>query len=759
MKWCPLPPALRSVAFAVVALAAAGAAGTAGAEQFTLGDIEVRGRQNLPEDSILSYIPFVRGDLFDTEEDPPRVVRELFDTGFFSTVKLSRDGNRLIVAVRERPAISSFEVFGSQLLKPEIITKIAGDFGIYRGGILDPFIAERLEKEIRAAHRAAGLYGASAKMETTPLDNNRVKVELRVVEGIRARIRSLDFVGNSSFEREDLRRAVGLKIGEKYRALELQTAQEALLSHYLDQGFINARIFETELSISRDRKNLYIAFHIEEGQKFRYGDIELAGEALRPQAELREELEALRGEPFSRRRLTEFVEGEKRRMSREGYAFARVDPLVELREGEGEVAVTLVFDPGFSTLVRRLSFAGNETGDPVFRRHLLLHEGAPFDSSLLELSLRRLRRLPYIANVEYELVPVPGTPNQVDVVFRIEESRSGSISLQFGYAEPGGFNIAGNISQRNFLGTGKDVGIQLSSNELVEELNFRINDPFYSEKGISRFINVFFRETSASAIDAAADYVLDEAGATLRYGLPLAEDVFANLGAGFSILDIQGGGNPSQEIRDFIESHARSLSSFNLTASLVRDTRDNILFPNLGTENIWSSEVALAPGDFRYYKLGYGLTHYFPLGNLKSLAFQLQLNHADGLGGEDLPFFENYLAGGLSTVRGFSYGSLGPRDSQGNAFGGKARVISRLEYIFMPPWSGSESQRLSLFIDNGGVFAKASDVDFSELRASYGISFTWITPIAPLLFSYALPFERREGDLVDRFVFTLGTAF
>lgn len=756
MKRCPLLPVLRFVAFAIAALSAAG---TAGAEQFTIEDIEVRGRQNLPEDSILSYVPFVRGDLFDTEEDPPRVVRELFDTGFFSTVKLNRDGDRLIIAIKERPAISSFEVFGSQLLKPEIITKIAGDFGIYRGGILDPFIAERLEKEIRAAHRAAGLYGASAKMETTPLDNNRVKVELRVVEGIHARIRSLEFVGNSSFDQEALRRVAGLEISGKYRALELQTAQEVLLSHYLDQGFINARILETELSISRDRKNLYIVFHIEEGQEFRYGDIELAGEALRPQSGLREELETLRGEPFSRRRLTEFVEGEKRRMSRQGYAFARVDPLVELREGEGEVAVTLVFDPGFSTLVRRVSFVGNETGDPVFRRHLLVYEGAPFDSALLELSLRRLRRLPYIAAVEYELVPVPGTPNQVDVVFRIEESRSGSISLQLGFAEPGGFSIAGSISQRNFLGTGKDVGLKLSSNELTRELNFRVNDPFYSEKGISRFINVFFRETSASAISATADYVLDETGGSLRYGLPLAENVRANLGTGFSIFDIQGGGNPSQEIDGFLKSHAGRLKSFNLTASLVRDTRDNILFPNLGTKNIWSSEISLAPGDFKYYKLGYGLTHYFPLGNLKSLAVQLQFNLADGFSGEDLPFFENYLAGGLSSVRGFTYGSLGPRDSLGNAFGGKARVISRLEYFFKPPWSGSEAQRLSLFIDNGSAFAEAGDIDFSELRASYGISFTWITPIAPLLFSYALPFERREGDLVDRFVFTLGTAF
>ncbi len=596
-------------------------------------------------------------------------------------------------------------------------------------------------------------------METTPLDNNRVKVELRVVEGIRARIRNLDFVGNKSFDQEALRRVTGLKVGSKYRALELQSAQEALLSHYLDQGFINARILDTELSISRDRKNLYIVFHIEEGQEFRYGDIDLAGETLRPQAELRGELETLRGEPFSRRRLTEFVEGEKRRLSGEGYAFARVDPLIELREEEGEVAVTLVFDPGFSTLVRRLSFVGNETGDPVFRRHLLVYEGAPFDSALLELSLRRLRRLPYIASVEYELVPVPGTPNQVDIVFRIEESRSGSISLQFGYAEPGGFNISGGISQRNFFGTGKDVGIQLSSNELIKELNFRINDPFYSEKGISRFISVIFRETSASAIAAAADYVLDEAGATLRYGLPLAENVYANLGAGFTVLDIQGGGNPSQEIRDFIDSHADSLNSLNLTASLVRDTRDNILFPNLGTENVWSSEVALAPGDLQYFRLGYGLTHYFPFGDLRSLAFQVQFNYADGLGGEDLPFFENYLAGGLSTVRGFSYGSLGPRDSLGNAFGGKARVVSRLEYFFKPPWSGSESQRLSVFIDNGNVFAEADDVDFSELRASYGISFTWITPIAPLLFSYGLPFDQRGGDLVDRFVFTLGTAF
>ena len=754
-----MPPALRSVAFAIAALGAATAPCTVAAEQFTLEGMEVRGRQNLPEDSILSYIPFIRGDLFDTEEDPPRVVRDLFDTGFFSSVRLSRDGNRLIVDIRERPAISSFEVFGSRLLKPEIITRIAGDFGIYRGGILDPFIAERLEKEIRAALRAAGLYGASAKMETTPLDNNRVKIELRVVEGIPARIRSLNFVGSGSFDQEALQQASGLEIGEKYHAPELQVAQEALLSYYLDQGFINARILETELSISRDRKSLYIVFHIEEGQEFRYGDIELAGEALRPLAEIRGELETLRGEAFSRRRLTEFLEGEKRRMSRGGYAFARIDPLIELREGEGEVAVTLVFDPGFSTLVRRLSFVGNETGDPVFRRHLLVHEGAPFDSSLLELSMRRLRRLPYIARVEYELVPVPGTPNQVDIVFRIEERRSGSISLQFGYAEPGGFNVAGGISQRNFIGTGKDVGVQLSSNDLTRELSFRINDPFYSEKGISRFISVVFRETSATAITATADYVLDEAGATLRYGLPLAENVRANVGAGFSILDIQPGAIPSREIRDFIDRQPSSLESLNLTASLVRDTRDNILFPNLGTENIWSSEVALAPGDLQYFKLGYGLTHYFPIGDLKSLAVQFQLNYADGLGGEELPFFENYLAGGLTTVRGFRYGSLGPRDSLGNSFGGKARVITRLEYFFEPPWSGSEAQRLSLFIDNGNVFAEADEVDFSELRASYGISFTWITPIAPLLFSYGLPFERRDGDFTDRFVFTLGTAF
>ena len=741
----------------------------AAVEPFVVEDVRVEGLQRIAAGTVFNYLPVKVGDMLDQQRSAESI-RALFQTGFFADVQLERDGWVLVVTVEERPDISRLEVEGNKALAKEAILEQLEQIGFAEGRTFDRSLLDKVEQELQRVYFGLGKYGARIETTITPLQRNRVGILLDISEGAVARIKQINVVGNESFDEGDLLDLFQLSTtgwlsfitkDDQYSRQKLAGDLEALRSWYLDRGFINFNVDSTQVSLTPDKRHVYITVNVSEGDRFTVRSVQLSGELVVPEEDLFELTGVRAGDVFSRRRITETSNAIAERLGEEGYAFANVNAIPDIDEAANEVGLTFFIDPGKRVYVRRITFKGNaRTRDEVLRREMRQMESAWINTAKVERSKTRLERLGYFSEVNVETPAVPGTTDQVDVDFAVEELPSGNLLAGVGFSQSQGIVFSGSINQENFLGTGLGLGLAANTSDVNTVYSFSFTDPYWTIDGVSRSFNLFFRETDAEEANVS-DFTTDRFGGGVRFGVPVNEFDRVNLGVNVENLAINLGDAPAQEVIEFLEREGDNFNTWTLTASWSHDTRNRAIFPDRGVLQRVTGEVAMPGSDLTYYKVTARQDWYYPLLKDYTLLLNGEIGYGDGYGDTDrLPFFENFYAGGIRSVRGFEDNTLGPRDSNDDPFGGDLEVTGSAELILPVPFAEeAKSVRVSAFVDGGNVFGPGEDFDSATLRFSAGVSATWISPLGVLTFSLAQPLNDEPDDEVQNFQFTFGSVF
>ncbi len=740
-----------------------------GFEPFVVQDIRIDGLQRIAAGTVFSYLPIQVGDTLDGKRSA-EAIRALYKTRFFRDVRLEREGNLLVVAVVERPAISKISISGNDSIETEPLLESLKQIGFAEGRVFDNSVLDKVNQDLRRTYFGLGKYDVQIETTTTPLDRNRVAVNIDITEGAVARIKRINIVGNKTFDEDELLDLFKLSTtgwlswfikDDQYSKQRLSGDLEILRSHYLDRGFVNFNIESTQVSLTPDKKGVFITVNIAEGDRFSIGKVRLAGELPIPEEDLFKLVKLKQGEFFSRKEVTETTNRMVDKLGEAGYAFANVNSIPDIDDETREVTLTFFVDPGKRVYVRRVNFQGNtRTRDEVLRREVRQMESAWVSTSKIKISRTRLQRLGYFEEVNVETPAVPGTSDQVDVDFSVKEKASGSFTAGVGFSQTQGVVLNLGLNQANFLGSGNRVGISFNNSDVDRTYAFNYDNPYWSIDGVSRGFDLYYRETDAESANIT-DYSTDRGGAGVRFGIPLKEFQRVNVGLTGEYTNLKLGNTPSLQLVDFVRKESDEYKNAIVTASWRRDTRNRAIFPDRGLLTSLRGEVTTPKSDLMYYKLNLKQQVYLPVAKWFTLLLKGELGFGDGYGDSDeLPFFENYFVGGIRSIRGFKDNTLGPRDSKGDPFGGDKKIVGNAEFILPAPFlKESRSLRLSAFYDIGNVYGPNEDVDSGELRMSTGVAASWLSPVGALTFSLAYPLNDKERDDTQAFQFTFGTLF
>ncbi len=760
---------LGAVLAACLLAAAAVAPGEAAAQSFkpfTIKDIRVEGLQRTEPGTVFSYLPVKVGETMN-EEKAQQAVRALFATGFFQDVRLEVDGDVLVVMVQERPAIAQIDFTGLREFEPDNIRKALRELGIADGRIFDRSLLDTAEQEIKRQYLSKGLYAAEVQVTVTPLERNRVGISFAVTEGDVAKIRGINIVGAQAFDEDTLIDLFVLRTPgwltwytkhDRYAREKLSADLETLRSYYQNRGYIDFNIESTQVSITPDRKDIYVTVNIVEGEKYTVSEVELSGQTPVPKEELQKLVQIKPGDVFSREKLAASTKAISERLGNDGYAFANANAVPTFDKEKRTVGFNIVVDPGRRVYVRRIGVAGNnKTRDEVVRREMRQLEGAFYDASKIQLSKRRIDRTQYFSEVGVETQPVEGTPDQVDVLYTVKEKPTGALLLGAGFSSVEKFVLSTSIQQTNAFGTGKFLSASINSGSVNKVYSLSYLDPYFTVDGVSQGFDVYRRKTDASAL-AVGPYSTDALGGGVKFGYPISEKVSINFGVNAETVQLRTFETSPQQYLNFVSTFGNNYQYGALTAGWAMDTRDSLIRPTDGNLSRVSGEFA--GGDLQYYRFGYLHQYFYPLSRDYTLFLRADLGYAGGYGDKPLPFFKNYYAGGADSVRGYNSFSLGPRDAAGNVIGGNRRIVGTAEFQFpMPGASKDNALRLAWFVDGGQVYGQGRPIDLGELRYSTGIGLSWASPFGPLRLSYGQPLNRKEGDNIQRLQFTFGSVF
>jgi len=728
-------PALLGVSSLLPAAAAA-------FEPFQVSDIRVEGLQRISAGTVFNFLPVQVGDRF-TEFESERTIRALFKAGYFKNVRLERDGDVLVVVVTERPAIADIKIQGNEDLETEPLLDSLKDIGLAKGRVFDRSLLEKVELELERQYYSRGKYGVKIETTVTPLERNRVDILIDVSEGAVARIKQINIVGNTVFDDEKLLDRFNQSTSnwlsfytksDQYSKQELAADLETLRSYYQDRGYIKFNIDSTQVSITPDKKDIYITINVTEGEQYKVREVRLSGEMVVPPEKLYPDFQINAGDVFSRKRVTDTVTKISDTLGNEGYAFANVNTVPDIDEETRQVDLTFFVDPGKRVYVRRINFAGNsKTRDVVLRQEMRQMEGGWFSAEKVERSRTRLQRLGFFEEVNVETPAVPGSTDEVDVNYSVTEQPSGSISAGIGFSQTSGIILNGSVSQDNFFGTGRRVSVSVNTSDVTSVYSFSYNNPYYTVNGVSRGYGAFYRSTNADQANIS-NYSTDTYGANISYGFPVSEFNSFQFTILADSLKLKASEFASTEITDFIDDHGDSFKSLTLSTSFAHDTRNRRIFPSDGGLRRIGAETKVPGSQLEFYKVNLGLEQYVPLTKLFVFEAKADIGYGDGYGDfSTLPFFENFFAGGVRSVRGYEDNSLGPRDSQNDPIGGNFKTTGSAQILFPPPFlTESNAVRLSLFYDVGNVFAGTEDWSASDLRMSFGLAAIWLSPVGPL---------------------------
>lgn len=773
-------------------------------DPFVVQDIRIEGLSRISEGTVFNYLPVERGD----RVDPARVaesVRALYRTGFFEDVAISRQAGILVVTVQERPSIARLTLTGNKEIKEDDLRRGLAEIGLSEGEVFNRLAVDRVTQELTRQYNNRGKYNVSITPVVTNLDRNRVDIAITVAEGRAARIRHINIVGNEQFTSKQLLRELEQDAtnwtswysrDDQYSREKFTGDLERLVSFYQDRGYLDFDIDSTQVTISPDRRSIYISAGVREGEVYTVRDVRLTGELVLEEENLRRLVQVEPGEIYSRRRVERTTESISAVLGNIGYAFAEVTPIPDIDADAREVGITFLVNPGKRVYVRRIVFKGNtRTMDEVMRREMRQFEGAWFSQAAVDRSKVRLQRLGYFEDVTIETPRVPGSEDLVDVEVEVKERPTGAFQFGLGFSQLQGLITTLSVEQDNFMGTGNRASVNIQNNRFFKRLDLTYINPYTTDDGLSVGYNASYRELDFADQNLAA-YSTDTAAFKAFFGIPLTETDTLSAAIGIDSTKIQAIPNLTPDyIFDYLLRVAaskdnlerRTFKAWRMEAGWARDSRNRFFNPTRGGFQQIGAEVVLPGSTQEYYKVYYRFGRYFPVNSWLTLFASGDIGYGDGYGnavplrdctplvnnpgtdvpppdcseGSRLPFFENFYAGGVRSIRGFEDNSLGPRDAQfGRPIGGAFRTIGTLEAVFPTPFQrAADNTRLSWFVDFGNVYPSIDDFEFREYRISTGLSFQWRAPIGPIVLNFAYPIQKDRDDEVERFQFTFGSLF
>ncbi|MEE2736138.1 MAG: outer membrane protein assembly factor BamA [Pseudomonadota bacterium] len=758
------------------------------ATAFVFNDVRVQGLQRISAGTVFGSIPFNTGDDID-ELDVRFIVQSLFETGSFDDVQVGRDGDVLVIIVNERPSIDQIEIEGNKAIKTEDLLDGLSDSGLAVGQIFKKVTLEYIAAGLERQYVSQGRYDASIETEVLALPRNRVLVKVNIDEGNVASIKHINIVGNSLWDNDTLLDLMELKLSpwswllfwkkdDQYSKEKLESDLETLESWYLDRGYLNFAIESTQVSIDPNMEDVYITVNVVEGEKFTISAVDIAGELYEiPEETIRSLILSSPGQVFSRQLMTSTEERIERVLGNAGYTFASATGEPVIDDGGDTVSVKFFIDAGKRAYVRRITFRGNTaTHDEVLRREMRQMEGGWASTAAIEHSKVRLERLGYFKEVSVETPSVPGTDDQIDVNYTVEEQPSGAISASLGYAGDFGLILGANYQENNVFGTGNSVGLGINRSDFQKAFNFSFMDPYFTLDGVSRGYSVFFRESDFEERNIAR-FSTDSFGGSINFGYPLSEVSRLGFNMGFESTILKEGVFPAQEISRFLAAEGNEFDLYTLTGSYVMSALNRGLLPNAGRSQSISLEMTLPGSDLEFFRINYAGQIFFPLSRLFTLRLRADLGYGEAYGDTNVfPFYKNFYTGGMGSVRGYKDNTLGPRGtpspldnySRFDPIGGNVLVETSAEILFPLPFVKDRQQIKSvLFFDAGNVFNTncavisviCNDIEDGELRYSAGLAVTWITGFAPLSFALAFPFNEKSGDESEVFQFEIGRTF
>ncbi|HEY0841973.1 outer membrane protein assembly factor BamA [Methylotenera sp.] len=743
-------------------------------EPFQVKDIRVEGIQRTEAGTVFSHLPVKVGEIMD-DDLASQAIKSLYSTGFFKDVRIEAENNVLIVTVQERAAIAQIEFSGNKSFPTDKMKEGLKQVGIAESQIFDKSQLDRAEQEIKRQYLSQGKYGATVKTVVTPLERNRVAVRFDIEEGAVSKIRDINIVGNKAYTIEDLRAQFLLTTpnwmswwnkDDQYSKQKLNADLETLRSFYMNQGYLEFNIDSTQVSITPDKKDIYITINITEGEKYTISEVKLAGETLVPEDELRQLIQVQAGDTFSREKVTQTSKAISDRLSNDGYAFSNVNPVPDINKEKHTAAFTFFVDPGKRVYVRRINVVGNtRTRDEVIRREVRQLESAWYASNKINRSKERITRTDFFSDVNVETPAVAGTADQVDLNISVTEKSTGSVQFGAGLSSNEGVVFGITVNQNNFLGTGNRVSAQVNTGKVNTTYSLSYTDPYFTPDGVSRGIDVYRRDVNTSSLNIGT-YNTSSYGGGVRFGIPLNERDGINFGLAADFTSVDLTSQSPQQYKDFCEKASGCTSnSIVASAGWTHDSRDSIMFTTKGVLQRLSGEVSIPVLDLEYYKIDYKHAWFKELFTGYTLMLNGEIGYADSYGNKNYPFFKNFYMGGVNSVRGYTNGSLGPRgidSTTGNDFalGGTKRMLGNAElYIPIPGLKDSKQFRMSAFADAGNVFGVNDSYDFGELRYSTGLGLSWVSPFGPLKLVFAKPLNSKSGDNTQTIQFQLGQQF
>jgi outer membrane protein insertion porin family len=730
--------------------------------------VNVEGNERVSLETVRSYLTLDKGDAL-TQEAVQESIRKLYATDFFQDIVVSIDQQGVLqIEVKERPSIAQVRFEGNELIKTEDMEQAMETLGIKQGRIFNDAQMERIVLDLKRRYQNQGYYAAEVAVNVESLPRNRVALSVEIEENEPASIGQIQFVGNHAFGDDLLKRRMLLTESamfgdsDKYAKPKLQSDLETIRSYYLDRGFAQFNVRSSQVSLSPDKTQVFITVNLDEGDQYRISDIRYSGETIVSKTELDALKEIEQGAFFSRSKLVASVEAFRNRLSEEGYAFAEIEPITELDEENRTVSLDFRIEPKSRVYVRRINVEGNtRTQDHVIRRELRQLESAPYSLQAVKRSKTRLNQLGYFTRAEIETDRV--SEDQVDLIVKVEEESTGSFNAGVGYSQLDGVSFQVGVSERNVIGSGYRANVNASYSASVKSSNISLTNPYFTEDGMSLGGGFYFRSIDAEELNVS-NYKVDSYGVRTNIGYPTSEYSRMNYGMKFDNQSIECISDFAACDR-FVAEMGEDFQSVRLTAGWTYDTKNSFYFPTDGHDTSVSTEVVVPTNsDLSFYKLFFEENAYFPLTDDFTLKLKGDLAYGEGYGDNpgNLPFFENFYAGGIGSVRGFEPNSLGPRYDSNDAVsddpkGGSFRIVTNAQIIFpMPLIEDSENLRLSLFVDAGNVYDSYDNVEFSTLRSAYGVGVSWITPVGPLAFSVARPLNSEDEDELQAFQFNLG---
>ena len=740
---------------------------------FTIRDIRVEGAQRIEAGTIFSYLPLKVGDAV-TDEKASAALKSLYDTGFFSDVRLESDHEVLVVIVQERPAISKIDINGAKEFNKEQLTEALKSIGLAEARIYDKSLLDKAEKELKRQYLSKGRYSAQVTTTVTPMERNRVALTFNISEGEVARIKEINIVGATVFKEKTLLDQLQLTTSnwftwytknDQYSKQKLSGDLETVRAYYQNHGYLEFAVDSTQVSITPDKQDIYITVNVVEGQQYKVSDVKLAGQFIVPEDDLKKLVTLKSGDTFSREKVTNSTKAISDRLGNEGYSFANINANPDINKEGRTAAFTFVVDPGRRVYVRHINIFGNaRTRDEVIRREVRQMEGGWYSIELVNRSKERINRLGFFSDVTVDSPPVPGTTDQVDVNFTVVERQTGSIQLGAGYSSAEKVVLSTSISQNNLFGSGNSLTLSVNSGSISRTYALTYFNPYWTEDGIGRSWSVYDRTINTTSLTGVSPYMTRTIGGDIHLSVPLSETNAYSFGMGYESTAVTVISNSPIQYLDFVNQFGDVAKTLKADVGFSRDSRDSILYPTKGLNQRYSLEAGLPGGDLKYYRATVNEQLLTPIGYDISLSFSGQLGYGNGYGGMPLPFFKNFFAGGVGSVRGYYTSSLGPHTQTivGNTLnlGGTEMITGSMEALFpMPGLKNDKSFRLSTFIDAGNVYGNGGGFSLGLLRYSAGVGLSWYSPMGPLTFSYAVPLHAQPLDNIERLQFQMGTTF